>query len=167
MKMLIAGKWIQTDSVIEVRNPYNQEIIDTVPSAGPSEVEAALASAERGAGVMADLPAHLRAEILKKTAAAIRERSEEIAGCSPWRWASPSGVTGGSGPGRYRLRAVGEEAGRLYGETIPLDAAEGGEGKFGFTLRVPCGVVAAIAPFNFPLHLICHKVGPHWPEAMR
>ena len=53
-----------------------------------------------------------------------------------------------------------EEAKRLYGETIPLDGAPGWTGQMGFTLRVPCGVVAAISPFNFPLNLVCHKVGP-------
>ena len=53
-----------------------------------------------------------------------------------------------------------EEAKRLHGETLPLDGAPGGAGKLGFTLRVPCGVVVAITPFNFPLNLVCHKVGP-------
>src|SRR3990170_2185937 len=53
-----------------------------------------------------------------------------------------------------------EEAKRLGGETLPLDGAPGGAGKLGFTLRVPCGVVVAITPFNFPLNLVCHKVGP-------
>ncbi|MDE2842626.1 MAG: aldehyde dehydrogenase family protein, partial [Chloroflexota bacterium] len=49
---------------------------------------------------------------------------------------------------------------RLHGETVPLDAAPGATSQFGFTIRVPVGVVAAIAPFNFPLNLVCHKVGP-------
>lgn len=53
-----------------------------------------------------------------------------------------------------------EEAKRLGGEVLPLDGAPGGANKLGFTLRVPCGVVAAITPFNFPLNLVCHKVGP-------
>lgn len=53
-----------------------------------------------------------------------------------------------------------EEAKRLHGETVPLDAAPGNVNQFGFTIRVPVGVVAAIAPFNFPLNLVCHKVGP-------
>ena len=53
-----------------------------------------------------------------------------------------------------------EEAKRLDGEVIPLDGGPGVQGKFGFTMRVPCGVVAAVTPFNFPLHLVCHKVGP-------
>ena len=53
-----------------------------------------------------------------------------------------------------------EEAKRIHGETVPLDGDPGGGKKLGFTLRVPCGVVAAISPFNFPLNLVCHKVGP-------
>ena len=58
------------------------------------------------------------------------------------------------------LEVSADEAKRLVGEMIPLDAAPNGAGKLGFTLRVPCGVVAAITPFNFPLNLVCHKVGP-------
>lgn len=58
------------------------------------------------------------------------------------------------------LNLSAEEAKRLYGETIPLDGGLGVRGKFGFTVRVPCGIVLAISPFNFPLHLVCHKVGP-------
>jgi len=49
---------------------------------------------------------------------------------------------------------------RLGAEVIPLDGGPGVKDKFGFTVRVPCGVVAAVCPFNFPLHLVCHKVGP-------
>jgi glyceraldehyde-3-phosphate dehydrogenase (NADP+) len=53
-----------------------------------------------------------------------------------------------------------EEAKRIHGETVPVDGAPGGAGRLAFTLRVPCGVVVAITPFNFPLNLVCHKVGP-------
>ena len=55
---------------------------------------------------------------------------------------------------------AGEEAKRLGGEVVPLEGGPGVKGKLGFTLRVPCGVVAAVTPFNFPLHLVSHKVGP-------
>ncbi len=53
-----------------------------------------------------------------------------------------------------------EEAKRLGSEVIPLDGAPGTGNRMGFTLRVPCGVVLAITPFNFPLNLVVHKVGP-------
>ena len=58
------------------------------------------------------------------------------------------------------LEVSAEEAKRINGEVLPMDAAPGGAGKFGFTLRVSCGIVAAITPFNFPLNLVVHKVGP-------
>ena len=53
-----------------------------------------------------------------------------------------------------------EEAKRLSGEVVPLEGGPGVKGKFGFTIRVPCGIVVGISPFNFPLHLVCHKIGP-------
>src|SRR5258706_10925554 len=53
-----------------------------------------------------------------------------------------------------------EEAKGLHGEAVQLDADHTGSKKLGFTLRIPCGVIAAITPFNFPLNLVCHKVGP-------
>ena len=58
------------------------------------------------------------------------------------------------------IQVSAEEARRLSGDMIPLDGSEVGQGKVGFTLRVPCGIVAAITPFNFPLNLVTHKVGP-------
>src|SRR5207253_10036132 len=61
---------------------------------------------------------------------------------------------------RETIDLSAEEATRISGEVLPLDGAPGGAGKLGFTLRVPCGVVAAITPFNFPLNLVCHKIGP-------
>jgi len=161
MKMYIAGKWIETDKVMEVSNPYTGEPVDTVPSAGPSEVEAAFASAERGAKVMADLPAHRRAEILRATAVLIREQSEELARLLTQEVGKPIRESRAEVQRAARVMDLSaEEAGRLYSEIIPLDADADGEGKFGFTLRVPCGVVAAIVPFNYPLNLLSHKIGP-------
>src|SRR5699024_6902493 len=58
------------------------------------------------------------------------------------------------------LRISAEEATRISGEIIPMDAVEAGAGKIGFTLLSPVGVIAAITPFNAPLNTICHKLGP-------
>ena len=58
----------------------------------------------------------------------------------------------------YKFAA--EEAKRIYGETIPMDAALAGKGRLGFTLREPLGIIAAITPFNFPYNLVAHKLGP-------
>ncbi len=55
---------------------------------------------------------------------------------------------------------AGEEAKRIHGETVPMDASVFGENRIGFYLRAPLGVVSAITPFNFPLNLVAHKVAP-------
>ena len=161
MKMYIAGKWMDSQDTIEVLNPFDGSVVDTVPNGGPQEVDQALESATRGARTMADLPAYERYRILMKAAALLRERQEDFAGLI----ALEAGKI--LRESRFEVsRAVetlelsAEEAKRVRGETIPLDAAAGAQGKFGFTLRVPCGVVVAISPFNFPLNLLCHKVGP-------
>lgn len=53
-----------------------------------------------------------------------------------------------------------EESKRIYGETIPMDAAIAGKSVFGFTMKIPLGVVAAITPFNYPVNLAIHKLAP-------
>ena len=161
MEMYINEKWVNADKVIEVRYPYDQTVIDVVPSASPARVEDALAAAERGAKVMAALPAHRRAEILKRAAALVRGEAEDLGVLLTREVGKPIRESRVEVErAAMVLELSGEEAGRLYGETIPLDAAPGGEGKLGFTIRVPCGVVVAIAPFNFPLNLMSHKIGP-------
>ena len=161
MKMYIAGEWIDRDDKIPVFNPFDNSTIDTVPRASVEDVNTAIASAQRGAAVMAKIPGYERFQMLRKAADLLEERNEEFA----------QTITKEEGKviaeGRTEAaRAVqtislsGEEAKRLYGETVPLDGAPAWNGQLGFTLRVPCGVVAAISPFNFPLNLVCHKVGP-------
>src|SRR5437762_4712602 len=161
MKMYVAGQWIDKPQTINVMNPYDNSLIDTVPRADRTDVERALGSAVRGAQVMAKLPGYERWKILKKAAEIIQTRNEELGRLI----SSEEGKVLAEG----RLEAsrafetiMGspEEAKRLHGETVPLDGAPGGAGKVGLTIRVPCGVVAAISPFNFPLNLVCHKVGP-------
>ncbi|MES0397895.1 MAG: aldehyde dehydrogenase family protein [Syntrophobacteria bacterium] len=161
MRMYIAGQWTEAQDTIEVLNPYDGSLVDTVPHAGPKEVDQALESATRGARIMAELPAYVRYSILTKTAGLLRENQEDFARLISKEsgkalWESRFEVVRGA----ETIELSAEEAKRIRGETIPLDAASGGQGKFGFTLRVPCGVVVAISPFNFPLNLLCHKVGP-------
>lgn len=161
MKNFIAGEWIDKAKKIEVRNPFDNSLIDTVPRADAADVERALAYAARGAKVMAKLSAYEKWNILRKAADLMTERNEDLGQTI----SREEGKIIAEGRGEA-LRAVetimgsAEEAKRLHGETVPLDGDPSGKNKLGFTLRVPCGVVAAIAPFNFPLNLVCHKVGP-------
>jgi len=161
MKMYVAGQWIDKDQKIEVRNSYDNSLIDTVPRADRGDIERALQSAERGARAMAKLTSYERWKILHRAADLLAARGEELGTLI----SKEEGKILAEGRAEA-LRAVdtimesAEEAKRVHGETVALDAASHGKGKFGVTIRVPCGVVVAISPFNFPLNLVCHKVGP-------
>lgn len=161
MKMFLAGEWVDKSKKIEVRNPYDNSVLDTVPKADGDDVERALSFAERGAKVMAKLSGYGRWKILRKAADLIAERNEELGRLISLEEGKIL-AEGRFEAGRAveTMMASAEEAKRIHGETVPLDGDPGGARKLGFTLRVPCGVVAAISPFNFPLNLVCHKVGP-------
>ncbi|MBL8848124.1 MAG: aldehyde dehydrogenase family protein [Planctomycetaceae bacterium] len=161
MRMFIAGEWRDRPKTIDVVSPFDGRVIDTVPQADVDDVDTALAGLQSGAIVMKKLPAFRRAEILHRTAALMRARSEELARTI----SSEEGKA--LAEGRLEVKRAAdvistsaEEAVRIAGDMIPLDGVEHGVGKLGFTLRVPCGIVAAITPFNFPLNLVAHKVGP-------
>lgn len=161
MKFYLAGEWQDRDDVIEVSNPFHGDVIDTVPAASSADVELALSSAVEGAAVMAAVHAYDRYVMLRKTADLMRERADELARTISMEEGktlreSLTEVERST----QTIELSSEEAKRLGGEYLPLDGGQGTQGKLGFTMRVPCGVVAAITPFNFPLNLVCHKVGP-------
>ncbi len=161
MKMYIAGQWVDKAARMPVLNPYDSVEIDTVPRGDAGDVDAAISSAVVGADIMAKMPAYDRYLIIKKTADLIAERAEEHARIlSMEEGKTLTEARGEIGRAVQTLTMSAEEGKRIHGETIPLDAAPGTGRAFGFTIRVPCGVVAAICPFNFPLNLVCHKVGP-------
>ena len=160
-KLLIDGQWTGNGNLLEVKNKYDGKTIGVLPISTAEDVNKAIDAAERAEDVMADMPAHKRADILLKTAALIRERFEELS----------KTIAAEAGKALKFARAevdraqstftiAAEEAKRLHGETIPLDAVPSGEGFFGFWTRRPVGVIAAISPFNFPLNLVAHKVAP-------
>jgi len=161
MDMYVGGRWRAAESSIPVRNPYDGTVIDHVPAASPADVEDALRSAEAGAEHMRRLPGHERAAILRRAADLLEARGAEIARTislevgKPLAEASPM-------PARCAeiIRLSAFEGTQVRGETLPIDAHPGGEGRFGFTRREPCGVVVAITPFNYPLLLVTHKVAP-------
>lgn len=161
MRIYYAGQWHDGASKIEVRHPFDGSVVDTVPQVGAAQVEAALASAVEGAAVMRKLPGYERFLILRKAADLLLARQQELGKIISLE----VGKTLAEGVfevtrAAETMELSAEEAKRLGGEVLPLDGAPGAAGKLGFTIRVPCGVVVAITPFNFPLNLVCHKVGP-------
>ncbi len=161
MRMYIGGEWVEKAAAMPVLNPFDGSVVDTVPRGDLEDVDTALSTAVRGAQVMRRLTAYQRYEMLGKAARLMAERSEDLARTITLE----EGKTIHEGRGEVQraiqtITTSAEEAKRVHGETVPLDAAPGPGKQFGFTLRVPCGVVVAIAPFNFPLNLVCHKEGP-------
>ena len=145
---------------ITVRSPYDNEVIGEIPAMTAADVDRAVGIAKQALHTN-PLPLWKRAEILDKAAARLTERREEFAQIIAREAAKPiktARVEAERAVGTFQFAAA--EARKLGGEMIPLDAIPSGEGKLGFTLRVPIGVVGAIAPFNFPLNLVVHKVGP-------
>lgn len=159
--MLLAGEWTDSPESIPVIRPYDEAQIDEVPAATPEQIERALAYAAQGAAKMRKTSGYERCGWLMKAAELMAEQAEDLAQTITAEEGKIIAEARGE-VGRSRETIIGsaEEAKRLGSEVIPLDGAPGAAGKLGFTLRIPCGVVVAITPFNFPLNLVCHKVGP-------
>lgn len=161
MKFFLNGQWQSRSEVIEVINPYDGAVIDTVPVATSADVESALEAAVAGAAIMREVPGYERFRILRRAADLMLARSDDLArtiSLEVGKTLAEARVE--VERSTQTIELSGEEAKRLGGEVLPLDGAKGAAGRIGFTMRVPCGVVVAIAPFNFPLNLVCHKVGP-------
>lgn len=163
------GLWIdgqdvtaQSGETQDVLNPYNNEVVSTISMAGAEDLEIALASAHHAfETIMRKMPAHERAEILKRSAVILLEQAEEMAQIMCLEAGKPINACRGEVTRVAQfLEMAGEGAKRIKGDVIPMDAFPGGENRFGFTIRVPLGVVAAIGPFNAPLNLVVQKVAP-------
>jgi acyl-CoA reductase-like NAD-dependent aldehyde dehydrogenase len=145
---------------IVVRSPYDGHEIDRVPACGADEVTRAVALAKEAHRV-GPLPQWRRAEILDRAATLLDARTEQFARIIAEEAAKPiktARVEAKRAVSTFTFAAA--EARCLTGEMVPLDASDVGEGRIGFTLRLPIGVVGAISPFNFPLNLVAHKLAP-------
>ena len=161
MKMLLAGQWVDRDKTIDVRDPFDNSLIDTVPAATAEDVETALAAADAARGVARGMSAYERSQILLKTAAIVADNLEEFAVTIAREGSKTINEARGEAKRCVNTLTIsGEEAKRLLGETIPFDSFPGGEQRRGHFERVPIGVVLAITPFNDPLNLVAHKLGP-------
>jgi glyceraldehyde-3-phosphate dehydrogenase (NADP+) len=160
-KMFLAGTWVGRPQTIEVRNPQDDSLISTVPAATKEDALYAVEQAKEGAAIIARMPVHERMAVLNRAAdwidehretyartialegsKTIREARKEVARCIE------------------TIRISAEEARRIHGETIPFDQMPGSENRVGYYYRFPVGIIAAITPFNDPLNLVAHKVGP-------
>ena len=159
-KLVVAGEWLETGEWDEVRSPYDGSVLGRVAIGDEALVERAVRAAHE-AYLSADFPQWKRAQVLDRAARIAGERQEDLARTISAEAGKPlktATVEASRCVDTLTFSAV--EARKLTGGTVPMDASAGGVGKLGVMLRVPYGVVGAISPFNFPLNLVAHKLGP-------
>jgi len=160
--LYIDGEWAPsgTGRVEQVRSPFDGRLVVEVAKGDAADVGRAVAAASRVHAAGA-LPLSRRIEILDAAAVALVERAETFARAIALECAKPIKTARGEVSRAVdTLRFTAAEARTQSTSTVPVHAVASGEGKLAYTLRVPIGVVAAIAPFNFPLNLVMHKVAP-------
>lgn len=159
--LYINGDWKSVNTYKPLYAPYSEETLAEIAQGTEEDVQEAVTSAKNAMKKMNTLTAYDRATILEKVAQIMDERREEFAEIIAKEAAKPIRAARGEVDRTvltYKFAA--EEAKRIYGETLPLDAAPGADGRIAYTIRKPIGVIGAITPFNFPLNLVAHKVGP-------
>jgi acyl-CoA reductase-like NAD-dependent aldehyde dehydrogenase len=159
-ELLLAGTWTASGEWDEVASPYDGSAVGRVARGDAALVDRA-AIAARAAFESGDFAQHERATVLDRAAELAGERRDELALTIAAEAGKPL-KTARAEAGRCvdTLAFSAVEARKLSGATVPMDASAAGAGKLGVTLRVPYGVVGAISPFNFPLNLVAHKLGP-------
>lgn len=160
-KLFINGEWIESEEYYELRSPYTSEKIADIPLANTTEVNNAVETANAVQKTWKKSSKYERSVILEKLSDLYQKNIDEAAQIISLESSKPL-------KDAYKeiertvqtFKFAAEEAKRIDGETISIDAAPGGEGRRGYTIFEPIGVIGAITPFNFPINLVAHKVGP-------
>src|SRR4051812_44779111 len=159
-KLYVAGEWLETGEWSEVKAPYDGTLIGRVPKGDAALVEKAVGAA-RAAFDSGGFPAHERAALLDRAAELVAEREDDLTMTIAAEAGKPVKTARVEAQRCVSTLTFAAVAARtLTGHTVPMEAGEAGEGKQGIVIRVPYGVVGAISPFNFPLNLVAHKLGP-------
>jgi acyl-CoA reductase-like NAD-dependent aldehyde dehydrogenase len=159
--MLIGGQWRAAAETYEVRDPYRGTVVAQAPRSSLADLDDALNAAVQAKAKAAATPAYERAALLRRAGKLVVERADAIGEIM----ARETGKAVKDARAEIvrsqdTLSLSAEEAVRIEGEHVPLDASAMGAGKICFMLRFPVGVVAGITPFNAPFNLACHKIAP-------
>ena len=159
-KLLAAGEWVETGEWGEVKSPYDGTVVGRVAEGDAALVDRASKAAQESFE-SADFPQHERAAVLDRAAELVGQRVEDLALTIAAEAGKPLKTARVEAARTVdTLTFSATEARKLTGGTVPMEASPAGVGKLGVMLRVPYGVVGAISPFNFPLNLVAHKLGP-------
>lgn len=158
--LLVNGEWVNTQEKIQVFDKYTKEPFAEVSKADEAIVHHAIDSAEV-AFRENKLSAYERYTVLHQAANQLEQEKEEMAQMIMMEAGKPIKHARAEVERTIQTLIVSaEEAKRITGEGVPVEAAPGSENRLAFTIRVPVGIVAAISPFNFPLNLVAHKIAP-------
>ncbi|GBC81376.1 Sulfoacetaldehyde dehydrogenase [bacterium HR10] len=158
---LLGGEPRYSGTRVEIRDPYDRAVIGVVHWASAEEAGEAVAEAVRAFEETRRLPSHARAEVLRRVAAALSERREELAQLITREAGKPiRDARLEVARAIQTFTVAAEEAKRLGGEMLPLDWMVGSENRWALVRRFPIGPILGITPFNFPLNLVAHKVAP-------
>ncbi|WP_130859632.1 aldehyde dehydrogenase family protein [Gracilibacillus phocaeensis] len=159
-QLFIDGEWTDSSETIDVLDKYTQTLYATVVKADEQLVDKAIASATKAFSEQQLTPFE-RYQILHKASTLISEQKDELAMIITKEAGKPlkQAQTEIDRTSLTFLWAA-EEAKRIHGEGVPVEAAPGSENRMAFTIKVPVGVVGAISPFNFPMNLVAHKLAP-------
>ena len=159
-KLYVAGEWIETGEWSDVNAPYDGTTVGRVPKGDAALVERATQAAA-DAFSKGEFPAHERAAMLDRAAELVAEREDDLTMTIAAEAGKPVKTARVEAQRCVSTLTFSAVAARtLTGHTVPMEAGAAGEGKVGIVVRVPYGVVGAISPFNFPLNLVAHKLGP-------
>lgn len=160
-KFLVAGRWRGGSDTFEVKSPYDGELVATVATPSEADIEDAVAAGAAAFDETRKLPIHARAAALDHISRRLNERLDEVAeviareGGKPVKWAKVEAARAVS-----TFRWASEECRRWGGELMRLDTEEALGSRMGIIRHFPLGPVLAIAPFNFPVNLVAHKMAP-------
>ena len=161
MDMLIGGKHMSSDDLENVINPYNNDMIDTIPIAHRQLAQKAIDEANKSKSSLTKLSSFEISNKLFNVVEKLKKNKNEFAELLTLEIGKPINESKVEvNRSIETLKLAAEESKRIYGESVPLDAGLNGEGFFAFTQKLPLGVIVAITPFNYPLNLTIHKIAP-------
>jgi acyl-CoA reductase-like NAD-dependent aldehyde dehydrogenase len=158
---LIHNEWVKTQDSYRVTNPYDGSLVAKVFKANGDFFDLAIKSAQNGFKAMRELSSHDRYEILQNIVAGIQKGESKLVDTIVKEGGKPiSYAKAELDRAKLTFTWSAEESRRTSGEVLPLDIIPQTRGYIGIAQRFPLGIILAITPFNFPLNLVAHKIGP-------
>ena len=159
--IFVGGSWVNDGEMAEIRSPFDQTVVARVVRATKAHLNQAIAAAAQAFETTRKMAAFERRRVLDGVAAGVAADKEEFARAICLEAGKPIRTARAEVERAiFTLQVAAEESTRIGGEVLPLDLQEFTQGRWAMVRRFPIGPVAAITPFNFPLNLVCHKLGP-------